>query len=101
MGEVGNGAAEEDWCWDLNSGAAALRGFLGPHGFGLTGDYGSNTEDGAGTEGLPESWTSTSFPEIRYPRLGQGEKEGLCAFVGILKNISILMKPLSHYSKSV
>ena len=33
MGEVGNGAAEEDWCWDLNSGAAALRGFLGPHGF--------------------------------------------------------------------
>ena len=28
------------------------------------------------------------FPEIRYPRLGKGEKEGLCAFVGILKNFS-------------
>ena len=71
------------------------------HGFGLTGDYGSNTEDGAGTEGLPESWTSTSFPEIWNPRLGKGEKEGLCAFVGILKNFSILTKILSHYSKSV
>ena len=59
------------------------------HGFGLTGDYGSNTEDGAGTEGLPESWTSTSFPEIQYPRLGKGEKEGLCAFVGVLKNFSL------------
>ena len=31
-----------------------------------------------GTETLPEPWTSTSFPEIRYPRLGKGEKEGLC-----------------------
>ena len=54
-----------------------------------------------GTETLPEPWTSTSFPEIRYPRLGKGEKEGLCAFVGILRDFSILMKTLSHYSKSV
>ena len=23
VGGVGNGAAEEDWCWDLNPGAAA------------------------------------------------------------------------------
>ena len=73
----------------------------GPHGFGLTGDPGSDIADGAGTRGLPEPWTSTSFPEIRYPRLGRGEKEGLCAFVGILKNFSILMKTLSHYSKPV
>ena len=71
------------------------------HAFGLTGDGGSNTADGAGTEGLPEPWTSTSFPDIRYPRLGKGEKEGLCAFVGILKNFRILMKTLSHYSKCV
>ena len=49
----------------------------------------------------PESWTSTSFPEIQYPRLGQRKKEGLCASVGILKDFSILMKTLSHYSKSV
>ena len=49
-----------------------------PHGFGLTGDLGSDTADGAGTEGLPEPQTSTSFSEIHYPGLGEGEKEGLC-----------------------
>ena len=43
-----------------------------PHGFGLTGDGGGNTADGAGTEGLPEPRTSTSFPEIQYPGLGSG-----------------------------
>ena len=32
---------------------------------------------------------------------GQREKEGLCASVGILKDSSVLMKTLSHYSKSV
>ena len=42
-----------------------------------------------GTEGLSEPRTSTSFPEIWYPGLGKGEKEGLCASVGILKNFSI------------
>ena len=47
-----------------------------PHGSGLTGDRGGNTEDGAGTERLPESWTST-FPDIQCPGLGKGEKEGL------------------------
>ena len=72
-----------------------------PHGSGLTGDCSGNTADGAGNEGLPESWTSIFFPEIRYSGLGKGEKEGVCAFVGILKNFSILMKTLSHYSKSV
>ena len=25
MGRVGNGAAEEDWHWDLNPGVAAMR----------------------------------------------------------------------------
>ena len=40
------------------------------------------------------------FP--RYiPQTGQREKEGLCAFVGILKDFSILMKTLSHYCESV
>ena len=29
MGGVGNGAAEENWLWDLNSGLAAMQGFLG------------------------------------------------------------------------
>ena len=46
-----------------------------PHGSGLTGDCGSDTAGGARMEGLPEPWTSTSFPEIWYPRLGKGEKE--------------------------
>ena len=45
-----------------------------PHGSGLTGD----TVDGTRTEGLPEPRSSTSFPEIRYPGLAKGEKEGLC-----------------------
>ena len=71
-----------------------------PHGSGLTGDHSGDTGEGAGTEGLPEPRTSTSFPEIRCPG-GQREKEGLCASVGILKNFSILMKTLSDYSKSV
>ena len=41
-----------------------------PHGSGLTGDCSGDTADGAQTEGLPEPWTSTSFPEVRYPGLG-------------------------------
>ena len=69
-----------------------------PHGSGLTGDHGGDTVDGPRTEGLPEPRTPTSFPEIQYPGLGKRKKEGLCAFVGILKNFSILMKTLSHYS---
>ena len=52
------------------------------------------------TEGLPEPQTSISFPEIQYPGLGRGGKEGLCAFVSILGDFGILMKtPLSHYSQ--
>ena len=37
MGGVGNGAAEEDWRWDLNPGAAAIPE-SGPRGFGGVGD---------------------------------------------------------------
>ena len=33
IGRVRNGAAEEDWCWDLNPGAAAILR-RGSHGFG-------------------------------------------------------------------
>ena len=60
-----------------------------PHGSVLTGDHSGDTVDGAGTEGLPEPQTSTSFPEIWYPGLGKEEKEGLCEFVGILKDFII------------
>ena len=71
-----------------------------PHGFGLTGDCGSDTADGAGTRGLPGPWTSTSFLSYGTPDWAKGRKKD-CAFVGILKDFSILMKTLSHYSKSV
>ena len=36
------------------------------------------------------------FPEIWYPRLGKGGKEGLCVFVGVLRAFGILMKTLNH-----
>ena len=36
MGGVGNGAAEEDWRWDLNPGTAAIPG-RGPHSSGRVG----------------------------------------------------------------
>ena len=46
-----------------------------PHGSGLTGDRGGDTEDGAGTKGLPEPQTSTSFPKIQYSRPGRGRRK--------------------------
>ena len=65
-------------------GRKGVKGFLlvghekVPHGSRLTGDRSGDTADGAGTKELPEPQTSTSFPEIRYPGLSKGEKEGLC-----------------------
>ena len=81
-----------------------------PRRFGLrTGDPGDTADgaencgrpaNGAGITGkncgLPEPWTSISFLEIRYPRLGKARKEGLCVFVGVLRDFGILMKALSH-----
>ena len=57
VGGVGNGAAEEDWHWDLNPGAAVIPE-RGPHSFGGVGGEnhtalaewgprGCNTADGA------------------------------------------------------
>ena len=70
-----------------------------PHGFGLTGDP-SHTADGAGNcRGPPKPWTSISF--LSYSILDWAEGESLCAFVGILRDSGILMKTLSHYSRSV
>ena len=85
-------------------------------GFELrTGDHGSDTAESAGNrerpasqaritgknQGVPEPRTSISFTEIQYPGLGKGDMEGLCVFVGILRDFRILMKTSSHYSKSV
>ena len=71
-----------------------------PHGFGLNGDRGSDTADGARNRGLPKPGTSTSFPEIWYPRLGRGTGKD-CVSVCIVEDFGILVKTLSHYSKSV
>ena len=67
-----------------------------PQGSGLTGDRGSDTADGAGTEGLSEPWTYTSFPEIRCPGLGRGRRKD-CAFVGILKDFSIFNEDIKSF----
>ena len=102
VGGVGKGAAEEDWRWDLNPGEAVIPE-RGPRGFGgegredhaalaAWGSRGGDTADGA---------RSLNHRLLLLPQTGQREKEGLCVFVGILKDFSILMKSLSHYSKSV
>ena len=61
------------------------------------GPHGGDTADGAGS--------LNHRLLLLFPRYGTpdwvGEKEGLFAPVGILKDFSILMKILSHYSKSV
>ena len=46
-----------------------------PHGSVLAGDHNGDTADGAGTEGLPEPRTSTSFPEIWYPDWAKGRRK--------------------------
>ena len=91
----------------------------GPHGFGWRrrerttrlwqrrgreppalaewGPHGGDTADGAGSlnHGLLLLF-------LRYSTwTGKREREGLCASVGILKRFTILMKTLSHYSKSM
>ena len=68
-----------------------------PHGFGLTGDHGSDAADGAGSLNH-----RLLLLFLRYGTLdwAKGRRKD-CAFVGILKDFSILMKTLSHYSKSV
>ena len=68
---------------------------LGAEG-GLTAEHGL-----LGTEGLPEPWTPLYLPDVRYLGLGKEGKEGLCTFVGILRDFGISMKTLSHHSKSV
>ena len=53
-----------------------------PHGFGLNGDRGSDTADGARNRGLPKPGTSTSFPEIWYLGLGSGRRKD-CVFLWV------------------
>ena len=78
LAEVRNGAAEEDWRWDLNPGAAAIWGLFW-------------------TTRLGQRSTDFYFSEIRYLGLGRGGRKD-CAFVGIVKDFGISMKTFSHYS---
>ena len=64
-----------------------------PHGSGLTGDLGGDTADGAGTEGLPEPRTSTSFLRYGTPDWAEGRRKD-CVFVGILKDFSIFIEDI-------
>ena len=83
-----------------------------PHRFGLrTGDPG-NIAGGAGNHGRPASqaWITGKnwgLPELQtsiflrygtpdWLEWGEGGKEGLCVFVGILRDFGTLMKTLSH-----
>ena len=68
-----------------------------PHCFGRVGPHGPDTADGAGS--LNHGLLLLFLRYSTHP--GQREKDGLCASVSILKDFSILMKTLSHYSKSV
>ena len=68
-----------------------------PHGFGLTGDCSSHTADGARSlnHGLLLLF-------LRYGALAWAKGEGRTVCVcGYSKEFSILMKTVSHYSKSV
>ena len=68
-----------------------------PHGFGLTGDHGGDTADGAGSlnHGL-----LLLFLRYGTPDWAEGRRKN-CVSVCIPKDFSILLKTLSHYSKSV
>ena len=67
-----------------------------PHGFGLTGDHSSHTADGAGS--LNHRLLLLS---LRHGTPNWAEGEGRTVHLGVLKDFSILLKTLSHYSKSV
>ena len=90
VGGAGNGAAEEDWRWDLNPGVAAIwRLFLGPRGFGKVGDHVAWVRIRTtqlwkcsllprGWCREPEPWTSTSFLRYGTPDWAEGEGRTVC-----------------------
>ena len=86
-----------------------------PCGFGLIGDCSSDTADGAGNHGGPTSGARITgkkwgylnhrllFLFLRYvtPDWAKGGEEGLCVFVGVLRDFEYLTATFCHYSKSV
>ena len=68
-----------------------------PHGFGVTGDPGGDTADGARSLNHRLLLLFLRHGTLDWAK----ERREDCASVGILKDFSILTKTLSHYSKSV
>ena len=86
VGGVRNGAAEEDWRWDLNPRVAA-RPKGGPHGFGREegenhlalaewGPCGSYTDDGAGSLNHGFLHLFLRYVTPRYVTPDWAEREG-------------------------
>ena len=69
VGGVGNGVAEEDWCWDLlNPGAAVMQRLFGTtYLFGPCVFLGPLVFLGPCSLGREEPWTSISFSEYGTP----------------------------------
>ena len=84
MGGVGNGAAEEDWRWDLNPGAAAAMLCL----FGTMRLWRLLETMQLGRRRTTDFYF---FFCDMVPRLGRGGRKD-CAFVGILKDFGVSMK---------
>ena len=78
---VGNGPAEEDWCWDLNPSAAA-KPKRGQHGFGREGreDHAALAEwgphDGHTADGARSLNQGLLPPFLRYGTQDWAEGEG-------------------------
>ena len=91
---------QESLCWEGRKGEKGLL-LVGhekvPHGFGLTGDCSSHTADGARSL---NHRLLLLFRRYGTPDLAEGEGRTVPS-VGILEDFSILLKTLSHYSKSV
>ena len=103
IGRVRNGAAEEDWCWDLSPGGQP---YWGEDHTALAENREERTillwQSGDLVVATQLMVLGAWIPDFYFfswdtvPRTGQREKEGLRAPVGILKDFSILMKTLSH-----
>ena len=93
MGGVRNGAAEEDWCWDLKPGSAAIPE-RGPRSFGAEegenhaalaewGPHSGDTADGAGSlnHGLLLLFLRYGTPDWAE---GEGRTVCLCGYSKVL-----------------
>ena len=71
-----------------------------PHGSGLTGDCSMTQQMVPELRGCLNLRLPLLFLRYGTPDWAQGRRKD-CASVGVLEDFSILLKTLSHYSKSV